>query len=145
MVIALYSPVADKKERLKLLGTGSIALVLYGIVFVALRLIYDPAESVAPYNREPGFQLLAFNLFRMITWVQLLATLGVLPLMAWIAFRRWPHPLKMFFWIIAPLWIIIHLFLGVLAETRLLLVPDALISIPGALFLLNPERRVEHR
>jgi len=41
--------------------------------------------------------------------------------------------LQSFFLVIVPVWFIIHLFYSVMAETRLLLVPFALVFVPGTL------------
>ena len=45
--------------------------------------------------------------------------------------------LRVGLWTIVPLWLVVHSLAAVLAEARLLLVPQALVFIPGALFALG--------
>ena len=68
----------------------------------------------------------------------LLTILLVTPLLALLGYARWPASLRVFFWTVVPLWFFIHAVGAVMAETRLLLVPQALIFIPGALASLVP-------
>jgi hypothetical protein len=91
-----------------------------------------------PYGHSMGLDLLQYNLFRGITWAQLFATLSILPVLALLGYQKWPPALAVFFWVIVPVWFLIHPFTSVMAETRVFLVPQALVFIPGALFLLRP-------
>jgi hypothetical protein len=50
--------------------------------------------------------------------------------------------LKAFGIAVVPAWIVIHLFTAVLSETRLLLVPFALVLVPGALLALRDRTAV---
>jgi hypothetical protein len=50
------------------------------------------------------------------------------------SYQTWPRALKIFFWVVVPAWFGVHFFTALVAETRLLLVPLALVFIPGALF-----------
>jgi hypothetical protein len=120
-------------ERRAALIAGS-ALVLFALIYVGLRVIYGPRPLFISYNSPPGLPLLLFNIGQPITWMKLFATFGILPLLALVAFRRWPNTLRAFFWALIPLWLVIHLFMSVLAETRLLLVPHTLVIIPGVLW-----------
>ena len=113
---------------------AALALACYIGVGLGLRLVYGAQISVLPYDHQPGLDMLGYNLLRLVTWQQLLATLSVIPLVALWGYRRWPAVLKGFFWTLVPLWFLIHALLAVLAESRLLLVPQALVLIPAALF-----------
>ncbi|MBC8332987.1 MAG: hypothetical protein H8E28_13485 [Anaerolineae bacterium] len=110
-----------------------IAGLLYGLIFFGLRKIFGPQELLIPYEQHPGPELFNFNVQRSVTWVQLFNTLGILPFLALFSFKKWPRALQSFSLVIIPVWIPIHFFYSVLAETRLLLVPFALIFVPGAL------------
>ena len=66
--------------------------------------------------------------------MELFGTLGIIPLLDILSVRLWPVGLRAFFWAIVPVWLVVHSFVGVLAETRLLLVPFVLVLLPGALF-----------
>jgi hypothetical protein len=109
-------------------------LGLYALVFFTLRYIYGEQPLILPYGNHLGFELFRFNMFRYITWVQLFATLSVMPILAVLSPRHWPPSLQAFFWAIVPIWLAVHSFCSVLAETRLLLVPFILVFVPGALF-----------
>jgi hypothetical protein len=61
---------------------------------------------------------------------------NIVPLLAIFSWRRWPLELKAFGLTIVPFWVVIHLFTSVIAETRLLLVPFAVVLLPGALLAL---------
>jgi hypothetical protein len=76
------------------------------------------------------------------TWVNLFATVSILPGLALFSFHRWPRILQYFFWMLVPAWLIIHILASLLAETRLILVPYALIIVPGAIWaVVHPEAR----
>ena len=134
------------------LPTAALALACFIAVFLGLRLIYGAQTSVLPYDHQPGLDMLAYNFLRAVTWQQLLATLSVIPLVAALGYRQWPAPLKAFGWTLVPAWFVIHALMAVLAESRLLLVPQALVLIPAALFAcglvdtrLPPVGKVSHR
>ena len=114
--------------------TVALALACYVGVFLGLRLLYGAQDLMLPYGHKPGLDILAYNLLRSVTFEQMLATLGVIPLVAALGYRQWPATLRAFFWTLVPLWLVIHAGMAVLAETRLLLVPQALVLIPAALF-----------
>ena len=120
------------------------ACLVYVVVFVGLRLVYPDQATIHPYGQALGFQLFGYNMFRPITWYRLVATLSIVPLVAMLGYSRWPSQLRTFFWIIVPVWLTVHLFGTVLAETRMLLVPMAMVFIPGALFAMaNQENGTE--
>lgn len=121
----------------KLLPVFISALLSYAAIFVGLRLFYGPQELIIPYETYPGLELLGYNLSSTKTWDQLFATLSVIPLIAFVGYRKWPKQLRVFFWVIVPIWIVIHAIGSVMAETRVFLVPQTLVFIPGALLSLS--------
>jgi hypothetical protein len=142
MLLAVCLPhKIDRLQRNKVLML-SIALALYAIVFIVLRGVYGPQNLLIPYGHRPGFDLLTYNLLQVFTWRQLFATLGIIPFIALMAYRNWPYQLRVFFWVIIPIWFIVHLFGSVMAETREVLVPQALIFIPGALLCLDHRNEI---
>jgi hypothetical protein len=114
-------------------------LVLYAGVFLGLRWAYGPQELIVPYGHRPGLDLLGYNLGRIRTWAQLAATMSIVPLLALLAWRSWPPVLKRLGWLVVPIWLAVHAVASVMAETRLLLVPFALVLLPGALWLLRED------
>jgi len=127
----------NKGQKATTLVIVAIALGVFTVIFFALRLIYPHQPISTPYGHTMGLDLLRYNLFRGITWAQLFATLSIIPVLALLAYKKWPPALTIFFWVIVPVWFLIHPFTSVMAETRVFLVPQALVFIPGALFLLK--------
>ncbi len=141
MVAAHVSNPERKTNLRKVLFIAVVSLAIYAVVFVGLRMLLGPRPPAVVYGHRRGLPILKFNLVRPITYLQVLATLGIIPLMALFMYRRWPRVLRAFFWTLVPIWTVIHMFLGVLAESRLLLVPQALVFIPAALIGFYPVRQ----
>ncbi len=116
-------------QRAILIAAGSfgVALAIVG----GLR--FFMGQRLPGMTPPPGTAMLEHNLSRYESWVYLFATLGLLPIMAVASMPRWPVSLKIFFWAMVPAWFAVHLLTSVIAETRLFLVPHALIFVPGAL------------
>jgi hypothetical protein len=56
-----------------------------------------------------------------------------MPILAVLGYPFAPRELRRFAWAILPLWIVIHAYYSVMAETRLFLVPLTVVLIPLAL------------
>jgi hypothetical protein len=126
------------------LWAAGAGLAIYTAITVGLRLYYGTQQFLTADGYYPGLSLLALNLRRAETWEQLLVTFGIIPLLAVAAYGRWPRSLRLFFWVVTPVWIAIHLVAALIAETRLLLVPYALAVVPAALFsLIAPDPGTE--
>jgi len=124
----------NPQRRTGLVTVSVASAIIFAAAFIGLRVYYGSRELITAYGHLPGLHLLRFNVTRLVTWLQLLATLSLVPLIALVFYRTWPAQLKALFWAIVPVWMLVHLFAAHLAETRLLLVPQALVFIPGALF-----------
>lgn len=124
----------DTSHRTLPIVYAGIAMTIFLIIFIGLRLYYGEQSFISAYGNYPGISTLYFNLVRWITWQQIFLTLGIIPLLAILAYKYYPKNLTIFFWTIVPAWFIVHLFAAIMAETRLLLVPQALIFIPAACF-----------
>ena len=113
-------------------------LLLWLAIVGGLRLIYGMRPYIVPTaGKKPILPLLTFNLTWWRTWVFLFATLGLMPLMALVSWKGWPVPLRRFFWAVVPVWFPAHFALAHAPETRLFLVPQVLVFIPGALLGLG--------
>ena len=134
LCMSLFAMEAGARRRV--LPLALIATAIYVVVFVGLRASYGPQELLLAEGHSMGFDLLRYNLLRSTTWSELLVCLGVVPIAALCSYRHWPLQLRVSFWTIVPLWLVVHTLAAVLAEARLLLVPQALVFIPGALFAL---------
>jgi hypothetical protein len=111
-----------------------VCLALWVSIVGGLRLVYGVRPYIVPTaGVSPILPLLTFNLTWWRTWVFLFATLGLLPLMAIASWKAWPRDLQRFFWAVVPVWFPLHFALAHAPETRLFLVPQILIFIPGAL------------
>jgi hypothetical protein len=133
MSMALPPGVRSPAGR-RALTVGALSLVVFAVTYAAVRRAVGPAELILPHGKHPGSEMLAFNLGRAVTWENVLRLVNVTPLLALLAVRSWPVELRCMALAVVPAWIVIHLFGGVLAEARLLLVPYALVLVPGALF-----------
>jgi len=111
-----------------------ISLIIFAVIFFSLRMYYGEQPFLTADGYSPGIGLLKLNLVRIVTWEQLLLTLGIIPFLAVFAYRDWPRTLKIYFWVVVPAWLAVHFLASLVAESRLLLVPQALVFIPGALF-----------
>ncbi len=121
-------PPGPRARRSMLLA--GVALGAYGLVYVGLRQLYPDAP---PYGVPYGLGLALHNLTGGITWLQFVATFGMLPLLALWHYGDLPRPLTVWLWTLVPAWFGIHLVGAVMAETRLFLVPLALVLLPAAL------------
>jgi hypothetical protein len=124
----------SKKPQKSAILIASICCALYAIIFLSLRHVYGEQPLILAYGNRLGGETFVYNISHYRTWVQLFATMGILPLMAIFSFHQWPDSLRAFFWAIVPVWFLVHPFISIMAETRLFLVPFALIFVPGALF-----------
>lgn len=115
-----------------------VTLLQWALIVGGLRLVFGIRPYIVPTaGVEPILPLLTFNLTWWRTWVFLFATLGILPLCALASWKRWPMELKRFFLAVAPVWFPLHFMLAHAPETRLFLVPHALLFVPGALLGLQ--------
>ena len=120
--------------RRSALMAAVVGLLIYAVVFFGLRRFYGPQPFLTADGYSAGPALLVVNLARVATWQQLLIVLGVMPILAAFSYRSWPPVLRLFFWVLVPAWIGVHFVAALVAEARLMLVPQALVFIPGALF-----------
>lgn len=116
-----------------------VCIGIYMVVFFGLRAFWGPREWVQ-YSPEihRGWEQFWFNMTYDRTWGHLAGVLGIMPLIALMAWRFWPPLLKAFLVAIVPGWFLLHFFFGTVAEARLVLVPQVMVFIPGALFALTP-------
>jgi len=125
---ALYFYYQEKSFNRHYLYMG-FSMAAFAVIFIGLRLYWD----IQGTDERFGLFGLTSNLQDPRAWMLLAATLGVTPLFALVFYQQWHPLLKLFFWLIVPIWVGIHLFTSIIAETRLFLVPYALVLIPAAL------------
>ncbi len=140
--VMLFSSTVRLQPSLKLsrpiVRTSTFAMGLYWGIFFGLRQYFGARGwAVHPSGAHPGVALLFHNLAWPDTWTNLAGTLGLMPVLALIAWRAWPRTLKAFFWAIVPVWFPLHFCFGAMAETRLVLVPLVMVFLPGVLIAVQ--------
>jgi hypothetical protein len=129
----------DEGRRAALLGLAS--LMAFGVTLATVRLVVGPGDLIIPYGHHHGWDLFKFNVTRGITWDNVFRTLTIVPLVALWQYPRWPPALRTFALAVVPVWVVVHLFAAVIAETRLLLVPYVLVFVPGALMAFTERKK----
>jgi len=118
----------------EVLVIAALCLAQWAVIVGGLRLLFGVKPYIVPTAGEsPILPLLTFNLTWPRTWIFLFCTLGLVPLLAMTSWRGWHPTLRRFFFAVVPVWFPVHFCLAHAPETRLFLVPHALIFIPGAL------------
>lgn len=113
-----------------------LSFLCWLVVFFVLRFVIPADELFIPYGHPPGISLLMYNLSP--NWFGLLFRFfGFVPILGILWYYSWPKPLKQFFLVLVPIWVIIHLFASVIAEARLFLVPQIILFIPSFLVMVN--------
>lgn len=130
--LSLKRPWRLPRPELRVAAWG---LGLWLLVFVGIRLATG-WEWFAKETDRPGWYFFFFNTQDdPEAWRQLYTTFGVLPFICLAYLRRLPRVLQGFLWLVAPIWFLVHLVMAIWAETRQLLVPMALVFVPGCLWL----------
>ncbi|MBX2898324.1 MAG: hypothetical protein KF775_01670 [Cyclobacteriaceae bacterium] len=116
---------------------SALAGLVFIAGFVAVRWYYgyQPAEGINGMRSVRDY--LSFNLRFFTTYPELLGTLAVLPIVVLLFVKRLPLILQKWFWLICPVWFAVHFAYSTAVESRLFLVPQALIFIPAFLFLVE--------
>lgn len=118
----------------KALLSGGIALLIWIVIFVALRLYYPNAPMFRlGDDLLPGWDLFRYNLSVPEMPVLLFQTLGFLPLAGILVQKYWHPFVRLCFLLLVPVWLLVHAFSSVWAETRLFLVLFAMVLIPAFL------------
>jgi hypothetical protein len=120
-----------------------LSVTVFGITFFGLRFLIPNRPLYIPYGVTPGVPMLIYNVTRSFTWEQLFHTLGLLPFLGSFFYFVWPRVWQRFFLMLCPTWFVVHFALSVAAETRLFLVPLAIIFIPGILYTLKYLKNAE--
>ena len=115
--------------------------LLFFTIFIALRMYfgYRPPQV---WKVPAGWQMLKLNLFSAVgvkAYMELIGTMGVIPLMVVYTFKQSPHLLKKWFIFLVPIWITVHYISVVAYETRYFIVPFVIIIMPMLLLLVEQE------
>ncbi len=121
------------REKLVIAAAG---WCVFTVVFLGVRAVLGERELFEPYGISVGLERLFANLTSSVGWLELTLTFGLVPLLSIAALSVAPRVLRDIWFLIVPAWIAVHLVVAVAAETRLFLVPMALVFIPCVLFLV---------
>lgn len=124
----------DAGMRRRNLATGILSIAVFILIMLGLRYAYAPQVLLDCYGHQPGLDTIKWNFFRVISWVHMFGTMGLMPFLAVCSIGMWPVALRRFFWAVVPVWFAVHFSWNVpWAESRYFLVPQALIFIPGVM------------
>jgi hypothetical protein len=124
---------ATRRNR-DLFRNGVIALGLFVAIQGALLLHFGLREWVVhPAGATPGLSMLQYNLGTGDAWGHGAGTLGIVPALALMGWRLWHPVLRPIFWAVVPVWFIAHLLCAPLDVSRVLLLPQVLVFVPGML------------
>jgi len=136
MVLAPFAFRLSHYTRTQLF-VSAVSMAVFAVVFVAVRVHvgYQPAVGIHGMTSPKDFLLFNITFFRM--YPLLLGTLSVIPIMVLLNLGKLPAILRHWFWLIVPIWFLIHLVKGTAMETRLFLVPQTIVFIPSFLLLID--------
>lgn len=133
MALAMIGDLRKEKSKVFIIG---VCLLIWALAYLGLRQIFPERPAWAPYGNEAGIPLLLYNLtpgslglvFRFFS---------IVPLLGLLAFKDWSPTLKRFFLSLVPIYVGIHMFIGVIAEARLFLVPQLIVFIPSFIVFIR--------
>lgn len=137
MLLAPYLGANWRQINKNTLVVFIISMALFVMVFLGVRIYYGWQQSIGIHGMRSPMDFLLFNLKFFRLYPFLFGTLGFLPLIVIMKLRLLPVVVQRWFWLIVPFWVIIHFVKSTAMETRLFLVPQLLIFVPGFLFLLQ--------
>lgn len=136
----LVIPAFDWKKRTidrKILTIGVAAGVAYAIAFVGVRLYFGYQPSIGVKGMTSFSEFIFFNLTFKRMYFQMIGTLAFLPIITILFLGKLSPQLRAWFWIMVPIWFIIHFCYSAAVESRLFLVPQSLIFVPAFLQIIN--------
>ena len=140
LLVARLDDLRDRRAAKEVVVKVGAALLVWFAGYVFLRVVYPPQDLVT----DLWSAALRLNLLRETSWINTFSTFGVLPLVALLGFRAWPHVLRKWFWLIVPTWIVVHTLASLINETVLFFEPTVLLIIPGALFAALQAAAAQH-
>lgn len=125
----------------KILQIFSACVMVFMIAYVGTRWYYGLREYHGINGIDTPLEFLKFNLTYGAFYPEMFGTLGFVFILALLRYKYWTNTLKIFFWLIVPFWFMFHVIMSQAMETRLFLVPQALIFIPALLYVIEFEIR----
>lgn len=118
-----------------------VACIVYAVGFIAPRLIW-PQDFYTPTLDGVAYGIGTFT--RNVSWrsgqlSKLFAFTMLVPVLAYWRFKSWDFLTKLWGVLLVPAWVVIHLWLGTVGETKLFLVPMVLVFLPGFMSAIKGE------
>lgn len=138
--LMMVIPAINWKERLidkNRFWAGAAGGVIFLIVFFGVRAYYGHREAMGINDMNSIKEFLIFNLTFKRMYLQMVGTLAFLPIVVILFLNKLSPTLRTWFWIVVPVWFAVHLCYAAAVESRLFLVPQALIFVPGFLQIVN--------
>ncbi len=118
--------------------------VFFVIIFIGLRWFYGMPEAEV-VGIAPGPEALKFNLTDLRTYLELFSVILIYPILSLAGLKNSKDYLIWWFFILVPIWFIIHYYQAAVRESRLFLVPTLLIFIPMSLDYLKKQAFTYYR
>lgn len=138
--LMMIIPAINLKNRLidkNRFWAGVASGVVFVIVFFSIRAYYGHREAMGINDMNSVREFLVFNLTFKRMYLQMIGTLAFLPIVVILFLNKLSPILRTWFWIVVPVWFVIHLCYAAAVESRLFLVPQALIFVPAFLQIIN--------
>lgn len=114
---------------------GGLALVVWVLVYLGIYLLLKPGTNGPADSMGSGY--FTQNLLSGSAWAHSVGALGIIPVLAILSWRGWSPLLRPVFWSVVPLWLVVHVVYTPVDQSRVLLLPQILVFIPGMLCGLN--------
>lgn len=124
-------PLSDSARKALPIAAGMLAAFL--LISAGLRYYYGYPDARTVYGNKYPWEYAYWNLSQWSTYTQWLRSFTLIPWLGLLLWKHWPDWLKNWARWMLPVWLVVHLGHGIIRETRLFLVPMALILIPGLL------------
>lgn len=110
----------------------AVCAVVYVSIFVSIRAYYgyQPQQT---WRVGPGWPMFKLNMLgsaSVKTYSEFFGVFAFFPLWALFVLKQADYRLKVFFWVLVPVWFALHIFTAIAFQTRLFLVPTLLVIIP---------------
>jgi len=126
---------ASKKDVL--ISLISLAVFLFILVGIRLFYGYETYGGTLRGNDPAKLYFIRYNLFDPNTYYRVFAALSLFPILFLISWKKIDPYLLKLFTILVPIWFLVHIYMAYLNEARVLLMPLAVVFIPGVISAIN--------
>jgi len=136
LILASAYQLSDKNAfRNKVMAIGLGSALLFIFIFSTLRWYYGyPDRLVCDFDI-----LLEHNFAVLNAYFRVFAVLSIFPILFLVKWRSIYPFFKRWFWLLVPVWVCIHFTMASVHESRIFLVPLAIVFLPAVLCLVEKE------